>query len=339
MDRKVIGVLWAGVLVVLGLIVSALGLAGITNIGAARFLLVAAWTAAVITVITAESFASRPMKNVLAWGVAIALVSGAILFGIDRWMILKKNEKEIEAGQSKTESVMPPSQVDIAEQIAASRKSSTETMNEPLSRTIQTAKGPLTVCANPPSRAVLNWWPVTFKEPAELCHDLPLIDGRKIDGQFSHSQEDLLDGLTAENGETVVVLIWINNGAANKDFNRSTTGVRDADPAIALARNVSVTTSTDTRSGTMHYISVTVSGDNFETIYGKFKVNTNPHERLEVIPKSGHVLNYTADKILADRFEMGNNTLKIGDLRPNWEDGLFISFGVKIAREFNLSVR
>jgi hypothetical protein len=331
MDRKVIRALWAGVLVFLGLIVSALGLAGITNMSAARLLLVAAWAAAVITVVTVESFAAQPTKKVLAWTATVVLVSGGILFVIDRWMIFQKSEKEIDA-QSKTESLMPATQIDLAEQIATSRKSSTETKKEPLSRTIQTPKGPITVCNNPPIGAVLNWWPVTFKEPAELCHDLPLIDGRKADGQFSHSQEDLMDGLTAEYGETVSLLIWINNGAANNHLDPSKDGTGDAYPAIALAKNVSVTTSTDTRPGTMHYISVTVFGDNCERIYGQFKINTNPNERLELIPKSGQVLNYTGDKILAERFDIGNSTLKIGDLRPNWDDGLFIYFGVKIVR-------
>ena len=94
MDRKVISVLCAGVVVVLGLIASALGVAGITNISAARIFLVVAWAAAVMTVTTAEAFAARSIKNVMGWGVIIALVAGAILFGIDRWMIGKKNEKE-----------------------------------------------------------------------------------------------------------------------------------------------------------------------------------------------------------------------------------------------------
>jgi len=115
------------------------------------------------------------------------------------------------------------------------------------------------------------------------------------------------------------LLIWISNGAAN-----------NLNPTETLARNISITTSTDTSPGSKHYIKVTVRGDNVESIYGQFVVNTNPNESLEIIPNSGQVLNYTSDKILSERFEIGNNVLKIGDLRPNWEDGLFITYGIRV---------
>jgi hypothetical protein len=67
-DRKVISVLCAGVVVVLGLIASALGVAGITNISAARIFLVVAWAPLVMTVTTAEAFAARSIKNVMGLG-------------------------------------------------------------------------------------------------------------------------------------------------------------------------------------------------------------------------------------------------------------------------------
>lgn len=319
MDRKAVSVLFAGVVVVLGLVASALGVAGITNISAARMFLVAAWAAAIITVTTAEAFVARSIKNVMTWGVIVALVAGIILFGIDRWMIGKKNEKELEAKHLQPVSVIPQGPVNIADQIARSRKDPTVTNDEPLVRTIHTKEGVRRICINPPVNPALNWWPVTYSTPAEICHDLPLIDGRTINGEFSQSKEDLLDGLTAHNGETVNLLIWISNGAAN-----------NLDPAVTLARNLSVTTSTDTSLGTKHYIKVAVAGDNVETIYGQFIINTNPNEWLEIIPKSGQVLNYTSDKLLSERFDMGNNTVKIGDLRPNWEDGLFIIYGVRV---------
>jgi hypothetical protein len=122
--------------------------------------------------------------------------------------------------------------------------------------------------------------------------------------------------------DEVYVAIYVNNGAADLGG--------QYDPSIAVAKNVVISTNTDTGTGSTHYIEVTASGDNIDTVYGRIKINTSPNERIEIVPSSGQIRNFTADRIVASGFEMGNNRIDIGDIKPFFQESLFIRYTVRI---------
>lgn len=127
-------------------------------------------------------------------------------------------------------------------------------------------------------------------------------------------------GLSAHAGDKIYVLIWLNNGAANQGLTRGSN----------LARNIRLTTVTDSAKGSSHFIRVTAFGDNVPSVYGRVRINTNPNERLEIVPNSGQVRNHQANKILLAGFSIGNNTIRIGDLEPEFDAGLFIRFVIQV---------
>lgn len=179
-------------------------------------------------------------------------------------------------------------------------------------------------CRNPPLSAILNYWPITYASPAEYCHDYQAVDARFAtdDGQYSQTQEEWEQGRTAHVGNELYILIWINNGAADN--------AEEITPGQGIARSVQLTTETETEPGALHYVNVRFSGDNTNTVVSRFKIITDEHERLEVVPQSGQMRDYTATKLLKGNFEMGNNTISVGDINPLFSDGRFIRFSVRI---------
>ncbi len=170
---------------------------------------------------------------------------------------------------------------------------------------------------------MINYWPISFKDPAEACHDFPIIDARLVTGgSYSQNGDEWKKGLTAQIGDEIFVVIYLNNGAAEIGG--------QYDPAVAVAHNVSVITSTDASVGRSHDITVKVGGDNIETVYGRFKVNTLDNAKLEIVPNSGEVIESTGSKFLYAGFDIGNNTLKIGDLRPYFDEALFIRYRIRV---------
>lgn len=177
-------------------------------------------------------------------------------------------------------------------------------------------------CRNPPLSAMLNYWPVTYSSPAEYCHDYQAVDAGLVDGALSQDQEDWENGLTAHAGDAIYVGVWINNGAADN--------AEEINPRFGIARNVRLTTETETSPGTVHYVKVRFSGDNTNTVDSRFKILTNADERLEVVPLSGEIRNHRSNSILKQSFDVGNNTIPIGDMRPAWKDGRFIRFTIRV---------
>lgn len=243
--------------------------------------------------------------------------------------LFKFVEDETDAVDLKLDSTAPTSAepLDIAMDIALARDSPQGNRyagDEPLITMVSTATGMAAHCGNPPVQPTLNYWPVTFKSPAEFCHDYPLIEARLAtpEGKYPSSREELLAGLAAHDGDKVYVLVWLNNGAANIGLT----------PGSALARNIRLTTDTDGAKGSTHFIRVSAFGDNVASVYGRVRINTRSDERLEIVPRSGEVRNHLANKILLAGFSMGNNTIRIGDLEPEFEAGLFIRFMVQVVR-------
>jgi len=217
--------------------------------------------------------------------------------------------------------------IELAHEIEAARKNlpgRPQVATEPYSRKIRTENGVAAECLNPPLRATLGYWPITFFAPAEDCHIYSLVDARlaRDDQYYSKNKEEWERGVTAHNKDEVYVSIYVNNGAADMDGKY--------DPAIAVAKNVVISTKTDTHTGSTHYIEVTASGDNIDTVYGRIKINTNPNERIEIVPRSGQIRNFTTDRILAYEFELGNNKIRIGDIKPFFQESLFIRYTIRI---------
>jgi hypothetical protein len=177
-------------------------------------------------------------------------------------------------------------------------------------------------CRNPPVTATLNYWPVTFTSPAEFCHDYPPLDVRLVDGDYSHNKEEWENGRTAHVGSELYVLVWINNGASD-DAERIS-------PGHGIARNVVLTTEVDTDAGKEHYISVRFFGENTNAVASKFRIETADNERLEPVPQSGQVRDYSATKILKDKLEVDNKTISIGNLNPLFSDGVFVRFQIRV---------
>ena len=178
-------------------------------------------------------------------------------------------------------------------------------------------------CSTPPSVATLNPYPITFASPAEYCKNYEPIDMRHATetGQYSKSEQDWKDGIDAQPGDELYALIYIDNGAADNLPLRLTT-----------AKNVKVTSKVDGEPGSLHFVSVSFSGENTNTVSGAFSVHTPQDCILEVVPNTGQIRNFTADKILRDHFQIGNNTIDVGDIAPGFSTDLFIRFKVRVAR-------
>ncbi len=181
-------------------------------------------------------------------------------------------------------------------------------------------------CANPPSTPTLNYWPVTYSdENTPLCHDFPAIDAAldTENPQFSKNEADWLNGLQMNAGQQGVALMYIHNGAAN-----------NLDPAQTTAKDVKITTRTETRVGSTHRIDVTFKGSNTNTVNQSFTVHTPANSKLEVIPNSGFMYNYEGRVILDQQnLNLGNSTYTLGDLDACFEYSLFFSFKFKVVTE------
>lgn len=179
-------------------------------------------------------------------------------------------------------------------------------------------------CRNPPLTATLNYWPVTYSDPAETCHDYPPVDVRHVGAdRYSKSRDDWDDGVKAQTGDELYVLVWINNGAADN--------AERFLPGRSIARNVKLVTEVDQQlASSLHFVNVQFAGDNTNTVNSRFKIITAANERLEVIPSSGQILDYVGSEVLKTNLEVGNNTIVVGDIKPLFEDGRFIRFKLRV---------
>jgi uncharacterized repeat protein (TIGR01451 family) len=176
-------------------------------------------------------------------------------------------------------------------------------------------------CVNPPVVATLNYWPVTFSNPAEPCKDFPALDA-KVDGsQFSSSQADLDNGIDLPANGVGVALMYIHNGAAT-----------NLDPNQTTARNVRVTSNLELAASSTHTLSSTFAANNTNTVSRTFRVNTPANTRLEIVPNSGKLFDYQGN-LLRDNLSVGNNTYTIGDMLSCFEHSVFLSFRFRAVTE------
>lgn len=165
------------------------------------------------------------------------------------------------------------------------------------------------LCPNPPTKPTLNPYPVSFLNPPEICHDSPAIQARIVDGgRYPQNLEEWKRGVDAEAGDEIYVLIYAHNGAAV-----------NLDPKITTARDVIIDTDVMEVDKGKHKLSVVITGKNtVNTISEHVFVHTHPGERLEVIPGSAERFDFQANRV-EHGFTMGNNVLKIGDLKACFE--------------------
>jgi hypothetical protein len=178
-------------------------------------------------------------------------------------------------------------------------------------------------CLDPPTTAILNYWPVTYEVDKEACHDYPSVDARLVgEEHFSRSQEEWERGLAAKPGDEIVVLLYINNGAVNN--------AEEISPGRGIARNVRLTTEVGQETGEIHYVNVRFAGDNTNTVINRFKITTEPSARLEVVPGSGETYTATPRALVKNGLDIDNNTIAIGDIPPRWSDSVFARFRIKV---------
>ncbi len=178
-------------------------------------------------------------------------------------------------------------------------------------------------CQNPPVVPTLNYWPVIYTDSnTPQCMDFPAIDAALDvqNPQFSTSAADWSNGLDLGVGQQGVALMYIHNGAAN-----------NLDPAITTAKNVKISTVTDTTVGSQHKISVTFKGDNTNTVTQSFTIHTPANAKLEIVPNSGYVYDYKGAPVAGKgALNIGNSTYTLGDMKSCFEFSMFLSFKFKV---------
>ncbi len=182
-------------------------------------------------------------------------------------------------------------------------------------------------CVNPPTTPTLNYWPVTYDDQnTPLCHDFPAIDAAVYNQgtapTFSQSEADWNNGLELTAGQRGVALMYIHNGAAN-----------NLPASQVQAKNVKVTTTTDTSVGSTHTITVKYQGDNTNTVTKSFTVKTPSNAKLEVESNSGAIYDHNGQLTGATGLNLGNSTYTIGDMNACFEYSLFLSFRFKVVTE------
>lgn len=183
-------------------------------------------------------------------------------------------------------------------------------------------------CANPPTTPSLNYWPITYDDVnTPECHDFRAIDAAVYNPTgspvYSQSEADWQNGLQLNVGQEGVALIYVHNGAANNLPSSQT-----------LAKNVKITTATDTRIGSTHNLSVRLAGDNTNVVTESFKVHTPSNAKLEVVPNSGFMYDYEGNLILdSQNLNLGNSTYTLGDLDACFEYSVFLTYRFKVVAE------
>lgn len=175
-------------------------------------------------------------------------------------------------------------------------------------------------CMHLPSKASLNVLPVQYGTSAGFnCTDFPAIDARVVNGgTFSTSTQDWADGLSAKLGDEVYVRLYIHNSAR-----------LDEDSAMTIARDVTVVTRINSTTDSDHVISVTIRGDNTNTVTSSFTIHTPPDGKLQILPASGELYDYRGH-LIKSGFQIGDDTYLLGSMQPSFERSRFICFSLKI---------
>jgi uncharacterized repeat protein (TIGR01451 family) len=174
-------------------------------------------------------------------------------------------------------------------------------------------------CANPPSHAVLNYWPISFDQSQTGCTDYTLLDGKIVGvGSYSLSQADYDDGLQVADGQEAYMRVYVHNGAAS-----------NADPSEGTARDVQINVNVPTASSTNHTITASAHGSNTNTVSGSFVLHTAAARGLEIVPNSGELFD-AFNQVLVSGIDMSSGHYNMGDQRSCFEFARFLRFKVRV---------
>lgn len=133
-----------------------------------------------------------------------------------------------------------------------------------------------------PPKPEFNGYPVGYG--GETCRDLPLVDARIITNpkeasEFSRSQDKHQQGLHANPGDTIRILLWFHNSGSEERRTETT------------ARNVRAGLMLDLKAAPTHRIKGFLSADNVETLTsdergGDVQIDTDLPTTLEYVPDS-----------------------------------------------------
>lgn len=157
--------------------------------------------------------------------------------------------------------------------------------------------------------------------------DYPLLDGRNVsdNGQFSLSASDHDNGVSADPGETVELIIYYHNGAADAPEN--------------IAQNMRVRATLPSGTATVHTVSAQISADNAGTVTssqkgGNMDVHINGNaQRLEYV--SGSTRWYPEGSSSGQQMPDGivSSGITIGDIRGCWDFAGFVKFRVRVTQD------
>jgi len=88
------GLIFAFVGIFLGLVLGSLAAAGVVDMSAARYMLIAAWVFLVIGAALVEKLSARTLKRVLLSASITAIAAAVLLLALNTWMVRKKAEQE-----------------------------------------------------------------------------------------------------------------------------------------------------------------------------------------------------------------------------------------------------
>jgi uncharacterized repeat protein (TIGR01451 family) len=179
----------------------------------------------------------------------------------------------------------------------------------------------------PTDGPAFNIWPLAYSK--QDCRDYPVIDAKNVTkgGNYSTSAADHQNGVTAEPGDQVRVLLYFHNGASD----------RSDVVEVTKARNVRVSSGVPTAKGTTHAISGKIAGDNVaQTVYssmpgkgGDIVINTSAPTTLEYVP--GSTQRYTnsgASSALPDG--VVNGAVGLGDVNACFQYSGFVTYLLKV---------
>ncbi len=174
-------------------------------------------------------------------------------------------------------------------------------------------------CPNPPDRAVLNYWPVSFSQTQTECTDFVTLDGKVVGASsYSTSQADHDNGIDLADGQEAYLLAYVHNGAAV-----------NGDPELTTARNVRFTLNMPTSAGSSHTVTGNWRGDNTNTANGRFVINTPANRTLELVPNSGQLYDSFGNQ-LQSGIDLSSGTYNLGDQIACFEYARFLRFKVKL---------
>jgi hypothetical protein len=131
-SRKALRTFVGTVVIVLGLVAAALAAAGVVKMGWTHLFLFFAWVVSVAGVCVGEGFEDKTAQEIIRLGCITALLSGLVLFGVDR--LIAKEKAEADSKNSANSSVSPMPSTTFASQVTQPSPSQTPTPSRPATK-------------------------------------------------------------------------------------------------------------------------------------------------------------------------------------------------------------